>query len=558
LDSTAATRIFPLTDGSTSWNVVAQAALDDWNVHLGRSRFTSTLSTATFSARQEFDGLNQVSFSTNTYGLAFSPFELAATLLDNSDGLGDTVRSREADVIVNKSIVWNSYRGPTLNFPTDLRRVLLHEFGHVLGLTHPDLATPRQNVASALNSFITDIETLQPDDIAGLTYLYKTPIVPPVLTTQPSNQAATIGSTAKLTIAVNTQDPPLADDFHSYHWYFKAAGATEFEALFTLIKPGSLTFGSVQLEDAGSYYFQAITPDHTATSPTVTVTTAPATLTPETQLANLSTRGIGGSGPRSMIVGFVVTGTRPKSVLLRAAGPTLATFGVTGTLADPQLVLKNSTGATIATSSTLWDQSPNAPEIRTATTRVGAFALPAASRDAVILTSLAPGNYTATTTSPTSATGTILIEVYDADPTREPSSRIANLSTRGYVSTGSDTLIAGFVVSGPGPRTYLVRIAGDTLRSLGVTAALDDPFLKLFTGSTLLREKDDWDSPVSFQPALRTAFTSVGAFVFSDRQEPAMLVTLRPGSYTAQATGLTNDGSTDPTGHALIEIYELP
>ena len=167
LDSTAATRIFPLTDGSTSWNVVAQAALDDWNVHLGRSRFTSTLSTATFSARQEFDGLNQVSFSTNTYGLAFSPFELAATLLDNSDGLGDTVRSREADVIVNKSIVWNSYRGPTLNFPTDLRRVLLHEFGHVLGLTHPDLATPRQNVASALNSFITDIETLQPDDIAG-------------------------------------------------------------------------------------------------------------------------------------------------------------------------------------------------------------------------------------------------------------------------------------------------------------------------------------------------------------------------------------------------------
>ena len=558
LDSTAATRIFPLTDGSTSWNVVAQAALDDWNVHLGRSRFTSTLSTATFSARQEFDGLNQVSFSTNTYGLAFSPFELAATLLDNSDGLGDTVRSREADVIVNKSIVWNSYRGPTLNFPTDLRRVLLHEFGHVLGLTHPDLATPRQNVASALNSFITDIETLQPDDIAGLTYLYKTPIVPPVLTTQPSNQAATIGSTAKLTIAVNTQDPPLADDFHSYHWYFKAAGATEFETLFTLIKPGSLTFGSVQLEDAGSYYFQAITPDHTATSPTVTVTTAPATLTPETQLANLSTRGIGGSGPRSMIVGFVVTGTRPKSVLLRAAGPTLATFGVAGTLADPQLVLKNSTGATIATSSTLWDQSPNAPEIRTATTRVGAFALPAASRDAVILTSLAPGNYTATTTSPTSATGTILIEVYDADPTREPSSRIANLSTRGYVSTGSDTLIAGFVVSGPGPRTYLVRIAGDTLRSLGVTATLDDPFLKLFTGNTLLREKDDWDSPVSFQPALRTAFTSVGAFVFSDRQEPAMLVTLRPGSYTAQATGLTNDGSTDPTGHALIEIYELP
>ena len=73
---------------------------------------------------------------------------------------------------------------------------------------------------------------------------------------------------------------------------------------------------------------------NTLTSPTVTLTTTPATLAPETQLANLSTRGIGGSGPRSMIVGFVVSGTRPKTVHLRAAGPTLATIGVTGTLAE--------------------------------------------------------------------------------------------------------------------------------------------------------------------------------------------------------------------------------
>jgi hypothetical protein len=259
-----------------------------------------------------------------------------------------------------------------------------------------------------------------------------------------------------------------------------------------------------------------------------------------------------------MIVGFVLTGTREKSVLLRAAGPTLATFGVADTLADPQLLLKNSAGTTIATSAAVWDQSANTPDIRAATARAGAFALPVASRDAVIFTSLPPGNYTATTASPAGATGTVLIEVYDADLIRDPASRLANLSTRGFVSTGTDTLIAGFVVAGPGPRTYLVRIAGDTLRSLGVTGTLDDPFLKLFTGSTLLREKDDWDSPASFQPALRTAFTQVGAFAFADRQEPAMLVTLRPGSYTAQASGLDNNGASNPTGTALLEIYELP
>ncbi len=555
LDATASTVAFPLTDGATSWNSVAQSALNDWNAALTRSQFAATTGSAGAAINNRGDTVNQVFFATTVYGDFFDSRTLAVTLVDDGDR---TVRIIEADLIVNKNRAWNSYRGPVVSTPLDLRRVLLHEFGHVLGLDHPDQAVPAQAVSAMMNSTISNLERLSTDDLAGAAYLYNTPVARPALTTQPTPQTATIGGTAKLSVAIDGQDPPLADDFHSYHWYFKATGTAAFEPLFTLIKPGSLAFGSVQLEDAGTYYFQAITPDATVTSPPVTLTTTPATLTPATQLANLSTRGIGGSSTRSMIVGFVVTGTREKSVLLRATGPTLATFGVADTLADPQLLLKNSAGTTLATSAAVWDLSANTPDIRAATARAGAFALPAASRDAVIFTTLPPGNYTATTASPSGATGTVLIEVYDADPSRDPASRLANLSTRGFVSTGTDTLIAGFVVAGPGPRTYLVRIAGDTLRSLGVTGTLDDPFLKLFTGPTLLREKDDWDSPASFQPALRTAFTQVGAFPFADRQEPAMLVTLRPGSYTAQASGLDNDGTSNPTGTALIEIYELP
>ncbi len=555
LDATASTGSFPLTDGATSWNSVAQSALTDWNAALTRAQFTATTSSAPAAANQLGDTVNQVFFATTVYGDFFDSRTLAVTLVDNGDR---TVRSVEADLIVNKNRSWNSYRGPIATTPLDLRRVLLHELGHVLGLDHPDQAVPAQNVSAMMNSTLSNLENLTPDDLAGAAYLYHTPVARPTLTTLPTAQTTPIGGTAKLSVAIDGQDPPVADDFHSYHWYFKATGTADFEPLFTLIKPGSLTFGSVQLEDAGSYYFQAITPDATVTSPTVTLTTTPATLTPATQLANLSTRGIGGASTRSMIVGFVITGSRDKAVLLRAAGPTLATFGVAAPLADPQLLLKNSAGTTIATSAPVWDLSANTPDIRAATARAGAFALPAASRDAVIFTSLPPGNYTATTASPAGATGTVLIEVYDADPARDPASRLANLSTRGFVSTGTDTLIAGFVVTGPGPRTYLVRIAGDTLRALGVTGTLDDPFLKLFSGSTFLREKDDWDSPSSFQPALRTAFTQVGAFAFADRQEPAMLVTLRPGSYTAQASGLDNDGTTNPTGTALLEIYELP
>lgn len=558
LDATAPSVAFPLTDGSASWNALATSAIADWNNTLSRARFTAITGPGGAASTQEKDGFNQVFFANNYYGLAFDSRTLAVTLVENGD---QTIRTVEADLIVNKSRTWNSYTGPIIGTALDLRRVLLHEFGHVLGLDHPDQATPTQNVSAIMNSTISNLDTLTADDLSGATYLYSTPIRRPAITTQPSNQTTTAGASALLMIGVDNQDPPTADDFHSYHWYFKANGATDYEPLFTLIKPGSLPFRLAQLDDAGSYYFQAITPDDTVKSSTVTLTVHPVTVTPATQLSNLSTRGIGGASTRAMIVGFVVTGTRNKSVLLRAAGPGLAAFGVSGTLADPQLVLKNSAGTTVATSATFWDQ-PTAPttaaDIRSAFGRAGAFAFASGSRDAVILTSLAPGAYTATTASPSNATGTVLIEAYDVDTTPDTTSRLSNLSTRGSVTTGTDTFIAGFTVRGTGPRTYLVRIAGDTLGSLGVTTTLDDPFLSLYTGTTLIREKDDWDSPATTQPALRAAFTSVGAFAFADRQEPAMIVTLPPGSYTARATGLTNDGHSNPTGNALVEIYELP
>lgn len=557
LDSSASATTFPLLDGSTSWNSVAAGALATWNTTLAssRSHFTSTTSTAAIAVNKVSDGLNQVFFATNYYGTAFDSRTLAVTLVDNGD---QSIRSEEADLIVNKAYTWNSYRGQTDSARVDLRRVLLHEFGHVLGLDHPDQATPAQNVSAIMNSTISNLDALTSDDIAGVLYLYTTPFSRPTITTQPTNQTTVAGSSATLAIGVDGRDQTVSDDFHTYMWYFKAAGASDYEALFTINNPGSLPFHIAQLDDAGSYEFRALTPDDTVTSNAATLTVNPVTVTSTTQLSNLSTRGIGGTSTRAMTVGFVVTGTRNKSVLLRAAGPGLAGFGVAGTLADPQLVLKNSSGTTVATSTAIWDQSSNIADIRSAIGRVGAFAFVAGSRDAVILTTLAPGAYTATTVSPSNAAGTVLIEAYDADSTPDTTSRLANLSTRGFVTTDADTLIAGFTVKGTGPRTYLIRIGGDTLTTFGVTGTLDDPFLSVYSDSGLVREKDDWDSPLTSQPALRAAFTQVGAFTFTDRQEPAMIVTLPPGSYTAKATGLTNDGRSNPTGNAIIEIYEMP
>ncbi|MCX6955865.1 MAG: matrixin family metalloprotease [Verrucomicrobia bacterium] len=554
LDVSAPATSFPLLDGSTSWNSVAAGALTTWNANLARSKFTSTTSSASVAGNQSDDGVTQVFFANNIYGTAFDSRTLAVTLVTSLD---NSVRTTEADVVVKRTVGWNSYRGTGLA-ETDLRRVLLHEFGHVLGLAHPDQAKPAQQVSALMNSTISNLDALTSDDLAGAAYLYNTPVSVRTITTQPASQTVTAGSSATLTLAVDGQTPPVPDDFHSFHWYFKAKGATDYEALFTLIDPGTLPFPFAQLDDAGEYQFRILTPDATISSTVATLTVNPVTVTAATRLSNLSTRGIGGTSDRTMIVGFVVTGTRDKSILLRAAGPALAGFGVADTLADPQLVLKDSTGATVATSGAIWDQSPNVAELRAASDRVGAFAFAAGSRDAVLLPTLAPGAYTVTTASPGKATGTVLIEAYDADVAPDSTSHLANVSTRGYVTTGTDTLIAGFTVAGPGPRSYLIRLAGDTLKAFGITGTLDDPFLTLYAGSTLLREKDDWDSPATSQPALRTAFAQVGAFTFADRQEPAMIVTLPPGSYTAKATGLTNGGSSIPSGHALIEIYEIP
>ena len=107
---------------------------------------------------------------------------------------------------------------------------------------------------------------------------------------------------------------------------------------------------------------------------------------------------------------------------------------------------------------------------------------------------------------------------------------------------------------GPGARTYLVRVAGDTLKDFGIDGTLDDPLLTVFDGNgTLLRELDDWDSPEFIQPSLRETMANLGAFALTDRQESVLRLTLNPGSYTLQVSGL--DGG---EGIALVEVYEIP
>lgn len=264
------------------------------------------------------------------------------------------------------------------------------------------------------------------------------------------------------------------------------------------------------------------------------------------RMVNLSTRGLVGiDASGMMITGFVVGEGAPKKILVRAIGPSLVPFGVSGVLDRPVITLFNAQGTQL-TSNAGWADADAATM-----TSVGAFPLPSGSRDAAIVTTLSPGAYTAQVTTAGSTPGVALIEVYDVSGP----ARLINLSTRGTVSTNNinATLTAGLVVaSGGGNRRVLVRAAGPALVPVGVSNAHPDPALVVLSASgQRVAANDNWGSDA--EATVSAAFTQAGAFGFTAGSKDAALVTdLAPGNYTIQVTGASGT-----SGVALVEIYDL-
>ena len=253
------------------------------------------------------------------------------------------------------------------------------------------------------------------------------------------------------------------------------------------------------------------------------------------QLLNISSRLRVEVGDNTLIGGFIVTGTDPKKVVVRALGPSTQ---VPGFVTDPVLELRDSTGA-LVTSNDDWGSSPEASQIQ------AAGLAPGNAKESAILRSLNPGAYTAVVRGKNNTVGTAVVEAYDLDATNN--SKLANLSTRGFVQTGDNILIAGFITGNRNANiNVLVRAIGPSLAGL-VPTVLSDPALELYNGNgTRIGMNDNW------QDTQKTEIQQSG-LPPANPNESAILSSLSPGAYTALVRGVNN-----ATGNAVVEVYNLP
>jgi hypothetical protein len=343
--------------------------------------------------------------------------------------------------------------------------------------------------------------------------------------------------------------PPLA-----YQWLLNGApipGATS----------STLSLTNVDTTSVGTYTVAITSSAATATSDPATLTLA----TAPTKLGNISTRGVT-SGDNVLIGGFIVSGATPqqtRQMLIRVVGPRLATapFNVTGVLANPRLEVYSGNNPNPVLQNDDWGTQAGGAQqvtaIQQATNRAGAFALQQGSADAVVLATLPPGPYTVQAKGPANApnaSGVVLIEVYDVTANAAAPGRAANVSTRGAVGTGSNIIIAGFVVNGTASRRVLVRGVGPTLARFGVQGVLADPQITLLdqaTGATL-RSNNDWATGED-AAIIAAASTAAGAFpLASGSLDAALLLMLPPGPYTVQLSGVNNG-----TGVGIVEVYDV-
>lgn len=267
-------------------------------------------------------------------------------------------------------------------------------------------------------------------------------------------------------------------------------------------------------------------------------------------LFNLSTRLRVETGDNAMIGGFIITGNVSKKVIIRAIGPSLTAFGVPGALSDPTLELHDSSGATVHNDD--WQTTVISDFITDQSGEIRDSGLaPRDPQESAMIVYLLPGPYTAVVRGKNDGTGVALVEAYDLDPAA--TSKLENISTRGFVDTGNNVMIAGVIV-GPTEATdgnFLIRAIGPSLSNFAIQNPLGNPTLELHDGSgTMIASNDNWKTrPDGTSQQAEIEATGIPP---TNDLESALVQTLPAGNYTAIVRGVNGTA-----GVGLIEVYNL-
>jgi len=400
-------------------------------------------------------------------------------------------------------------------------------------------STLNLSALSAGTSLITVTASDTNGNVAQGSFTVTTSANSPTITSQPVSQTITAGSSVVFTTAI------ISSAGASYQWNFNGtaiAGATS--STYLIQAAGS--------SKAGNYTC-------TITNAAGTTTTSPASLSVITsqnpgRLVNLSVLTMDGPGSQLLTIGFVSGGAATlgsEQLLIRATGPALGNFSVANVLADPMLTLYQ--GSNVIASNDNWGSTAaNIAAVNAADAATGAFTLPSiTSLDAALVQTLPSGGYTIQVAGKGAQVGNALAEVYDNTLSYTASSpRLVNLSCMQQVAANG-LLTAGFAISGTTSKTVLIRASGPTLTTFGVQNVMPDPQINVFnSNTTVIASNAGWAGDTS----ITAAQTAVGAFAFTSTtsKDSAVLITLAPGSYSAQATSASG-----AAGTTLIEVYEV-
>jgi hypothetical protein len=329
--------------------------------------------------------------------------------------------------------------------------------------------------------------------------------------------------------ASTSTDPDAGDSVASYTFSFGDGSPDVTQAspkVSHTYKHGGSFFATCQVKDTHNQ---------------VSANTASAEIKTGAQLVNISTRLRVQTGDNIPIGGFIIAGNEDKRVIVRGLGPSLKANNqpLQGRLQDPVLELHDGSGAVVASNDNWKD---------TQKTEIEQTGIPPADdRESAIVKTLKPGHYTAVLRGKNNSTGVGIIEVYDLN--FAASSRLANVSTRGFVGTGDDVMIGGFV-AGPNDAAVtrvVLRAIGPSLSGAGVPQPMQDPTLELHDrDGAKIAENDNWKSTQEAE------IKATGLQPQNDSESAMVRTNFEPGPYTAIVRG--KNGT---VGNALVEIYDV-